>query len=105
VFHPLTAAHLAKIVDLQVQRLVARLKTQSIHLTLTDRARQELAEEGYDPVYGARPLKRVITRRLETPIARMVVEGRVKEGQTVVVDSAKGELTLTVAPGGEVTCR
>lgn len=85
VFHRLSQEHLLKIVDLQLKDLTNRLHGLGVALRVEDTARQALAEEGYDPVYGARPLKRVISRRLETPISRMLVTGEVNERGGVVV--------------------
>ena len=70
-------------------------------LQVTDPARKLLAEEGYDPEFGARPLKREIVNRLETPISRMLIAGEVHEEMTLTVDAAKGEITFRAAPRGE----
>ncbi|MFA5203166.1 MAG: ATP-dependent chaperone ClpB [Lentisphaeria bacterium] len=86
VFHALKQAELVQIVDLQVARFAARLEQQRITLVLSKSAREALAEEGYDPVYGARPLKRAITRELETPVSRLLLAGTLQEGQTLEVD-------------------
>ena len=73
-----------RIVDLQLQRLQARLHEKRITLELTPEAKAWLAERGYDPAFGARPLRRVIQREVETPLARMILEGRIPEGARVV---------------------
>ena len=92
VFHRLGREHILSIVNLQLNDFGARLSNQRITLEVSQSARQALAEEGYDPVYGARPLKRTITRRLETPISRLLVAGDLGEGRTVAVDfTAQGE--------------
>ena len=83
VFHTLTKEHLLQIVDLQLQRFVARLAAMHIELEVSPAACEALAEEGYDPVYGARPLKRTIARRLETPISKMLIANEVEEGGKV----------------------
>ncbi|HQL87808.1 MAG: Chaperone protein ClpB [Lentisphaerae bacterium ADurb.Bin082] len=88
VFHRLDREHIKSIVDLQLNDFGKRLSALRIGLEVSEAARQELASEGYDPVYGARPLKRVITRRLETPISRLLVAGDVIEGKTIAVDYA-----------------
>jgi len=88
VFHRLDREHIKSIVDLQLNDFGKRLSALRIGLEVSEAARQELAEEGYDPVYGARPLKRAITRRLETPISRLLVAGDASEGKTIVVDYA-----------------
>jgi ATP-dependent Clp protease ATP-binding subunit ClpB len=71
------------------------LAERHITLELTDEAATHLAREGYDPVYGARPLKRAIQRELETPIGRLLIKGEVRDGQTVVVDWKDGRFTFT----------
>jgi len=96
VFHALTEEHLMKIVDIQLERLRERLKDRHIQLELTEEAKRYLVRVGYDPVYGARPLKRAIQREVETPLARRILQGTVRDGQTVTVDydPARGELTF-----------
>jgi ATP-dependent Clp protease ATP-binding subunit ClpB len=96
VFTPLSRAQLARIVDLQVDLLRLRLADQGVAITLTDRARDHFADAGYDPVYGARPLRRLIQRSLETQIGRRLLAGDVGRGDTVVVDAAEGKLSITV---------
>ena len=86
VFHGLGRTQLREIVDKQIARLVERLEARRIRLDLTDDARDYLAEVGYDPTYGARPLKRAIQRELETELARRLVGGEIAEGATVRVD-------------------
>ena len=96
VFHNLAPEHIRRIVDLQLGYLVERLAEQHLKLTLSDAALDWLAEEGYAPEYGARPLKRVIAREIETPLSREVLAGRFKPGDTIVVDVAEtdGKQTL-----------
>jgi ATP-dependent Clp protease ATP-binding subunit ClpB len=96
-FHSLDREQIGKIVDLQVRRLVARVRERGIEVELTDRARQLLGNLGYDPTYGARPLKRVIAKRLVDPLALAILEGDFREGDTVRVDAGDGELVLSVA--------
>jgi ATP-dependent Clp protease ATP-binding subunit ClpB len=96
VFTPLSRSQLARIVDLQVDLLRRRLADQGVAITLTDVARAYFADAGYDPVYGARPLRRLIQRSLETQIGRRLLAGDVGRGDTVVVDAAEGKLTITV---------
>jgi ATP-dependent Clp protease ATP-binding subunit ClpB len=93
-FHALSQAHLKHIVEIQVAGLMKRLEERKIHVQLTDRAKEELVREGYDPAYGARPLKRTIQRRVLDPLALRVLEGEFGEGDTVVVDSTGKELTF-----------
>jgi ATP-dependent Clp protease ATP-binding subunit ClpB len=97
VFHSLSEEHLKQIVDIQLTHLRARLADRHIELALTDAARTHLVRSGYDPNYGARPLKRAIQKEIETPLARLVLKGEVREGQTVDVDAdpARGSLTFT----------
>ncbi|TLY22230.1 MAG: ATP-dependent chaperone ClpB, partial [Nitrospirae bacterium] len=92
VFHPLTPAQLAAIVELQVRQLSSRLQDKHITLALTDRAKEHLAWAGYDVVYGARPLKRLLLREIINPLALRLLDGTVKEGQTVRVDEKDGHL-------------
>ncbi len=96
-FHSLDRGQIAQIVDLQVERLVTRVRARGIEVTLTDRARELLGNLGYDPTYGARPLKRVIAKRLIDPLALAILEGDFREGDTVRVDAGDGELVLSVA--------
>jgi ATP-dependent Clp protease ATP-binding subunit ClpB len=97
VFHSLSREHLKEIVEIQLERLRARLTERHITLQLTEPAREHLAAVGYDPSYGARPLKRVIQKELETPMGRSLLKGDIKDGQTVVVDydRVKNELTFS----------
>ncbi|MFQ6058757.1 MAG: type VI secretion system ATPase TssH, partial [Anaerolineae bacterium] len=91
-FHALTMEDLLQIVDIQLRRLRALLAERDIRLELTEAAKRLLAEEGYDPVYGARPLKRVIQRRIQDPLAMKILTGEFVEGDTVLVDAEAGEL-------------
>jgi ATP-dependent Clp protease ATP-binding subunit ClpB len=98
VFHPLTRDELRKIVDIQLIRLRQRLEERKIDLELTDRARDYLAEHGYDPSYGARPLKRIIQRELETALGRKLISGEIRDGSRVKVDAGnKGLEFATIA--------
>ena len=93
-FHRLTKAHLRKIVEIQLQTLMARLEERHITLVLTDAAKDRLIESGYDAAFGARPLKRAIQRELETPLARKIVAGDIKDGQKVKVDVRGDAMTF-----------
>ncbi len=98
IFERLTREQLRQIVDIQLTRLVARLGDQDITLTITDRVRDHLAAIGYDPLYGARPLKRAIQKELEDLLASALVSGSVNAGDTVTIDqSDTGTLVLTTA--------
>jgi ATP-dependent Clp protease ATP-binding subunit ClpB len=94
VFHSLTMEDLVQIVDIQLRRLQDLLAERNIALELTEAARQLVAEKGYDPVYGARPLKRTIQRELQDPLALKILQGEFKDGETVLVDARDGELVF-----------
>jgi ATP-dependent Clp protease ATP-binding subunit ClpB len=94
VFHRLSAVELREVVDLQVERLRNRLTARRIDLHLTDAARDLVAAEGYDPAYGARPLKRALQRLVENPLALRLLEGDLAEGDTVEVDAGDGEIVI-----------
>ncbi|MBX3147038.1 MAG: ATP-dependent chaperone ClpB [Gemmatimonadales bacterium] len=94
VFHPLSEAHIGRIVELQVEKLAALVQAKGLTLEVTPSARALLAERGYDPVYGARPLKRAIQRMLQNPIASSLLAGSFEEGDTVLVDRSGSELTI-----------
>jgi ATP-dependent Clp protease ATP-binding subunit ClpB len=98
VFHALTKEHLKRIIEIQLGRLRARLADRHITLALTDTALANLVRTGYDPQYGARPLKRAIQKKIETPLGRLLLQGAVRDGQTVRVDAAHetGDLTFQV---------
>ncbi|MGE0120369.1 MAG: ATP-dependent chaperone ClpB [Dongiaceae bacterium] len=88
LFHRLTRAQMSGIVDIQLKRLEALLADRKITLAIDERARSWLADKGYDPVYGARPLKRVIQRELQNPLAGLILAGRIKDGDTVRVGAS-----------------
>src|SRR5262249_36721462 len=96
-FHPLSRDQLAEIVDLQLERLRGRLAERGLSLELTDAAKELVAEVGWDPTYGARPLKRAIQRMIENPLALALLEGRFVDGDTVFVDAADVELAFEKA--------
>jgi ATP-dependent Clp protease ATP-binding subunit ClpB len=97
LFHRLALEHMGAIVDIQVGRVAALLKDRKVKLDLTDAARRWLARVGYDPVYGARPLKRAVQKHLQDPLAEMILRGDVPDGAMVRVDEGDGHLTLSVA--------
>jgi ATP-dependent Clp protease ATP-binding subunit ClpB len=97
VFHSLTRADIRHIVDLQIESLRRMLGERELGLTLTDSARDLLAEEGYDPHFGARPLKRTIQRRLQNPLAMKLLAGEFKAGERIEVGVEKGDLTFRAA--------
>ncbi|HEY3442204.1 MAG TPA: ATP-dependent chaperone ClpB [Paludibaculum sp.] len=95
VFHPLRVEHLRRIVDLQVDRLRKRLEARHLTLEMTDAAKDHIVTVGYEPDFGARPLKRAIQRELENRIARALLDGSIRDGQNIFVDANRGDLTLT----------
>jgi len=104
VFNRLTKEHIQQIVDLQFERLKQRLADKRITLELTEVARAKLAELGYDPTFGARPLRRTMERHIANPLAKLVIAGQVKEGDHVRIDydEQKSEFTFTVTQRAEV---
>ncbi|HRR80798.1 MAG TPA: ATP-dependent chaperone ClpB [Planctomycetota bacterium] len=94
IFHPLARQHIRAIVELQLKDLQKRLAERRLTLQLTDAAKERLAEEGYDPVYGARPLRRVIQQRIENPLSLRILEGDYTEGQTIKVDATDKGFTF-----------
>jgi ATP-dependent Clp protease ATP-binding subunit ClpB len=92
VFHSLGEEHLKEIVEIQLDLLRARLAERKIGIVLTDEARRHLIRTGYDPTYGARPLKRAIQKEIETPMARLILEGKIREGQHVIAHGRRGEI-------------
>jgi ATPases with chaperone activity, ATP-binding subunit len=86
IFKPLTKEVIFKIVDLQIDLLRQRLQDKKINLILKDKAKEVLAERGFDPVYGARPLKRTIQKEIQNPLAMKILAGEFKEGDTVIID-------------------
>jgi ATP-dependent Clp protease ATP-binding subunit ClpB len=96
-FKALTRDQLGDIVELQLSRLRERLADRGLSLELTDAAKEVVTEAGWDPTYGARPLKRALQRLVENPLALRLLEGDFAEGDTVLVDAADGELVFTKA--------
>jgi ATP-dependent Clp protease ATP-binding subunit ClpB len=105
IFHALGLEQLEQIVDIQLRHLRSLLSERKIGLELTEAARRQLAEEGYDPVYGARPLKRVIQRKIQDPLALKLLEGEFKDGDQVRVDVRGGEYVLERAQSAELESR
>mgnify|MGYP003847022221 CR=1 FL=1 len=95
LFHRLGVEHMAPIVDIQVGRVAKLLKDRKVTLDLTDAARAWLGRVGYDPIYGARPLKRAVQRYLQDPLADKILRGEVLDGSTVHVDEGDGQLVLS----------
>jgi ATP-dependent Clp protease ATP-binding subunit ClpB len=101
VFHPLSREHLSEIVGLQLGRLEERLAERGIRIELTDAATEFLAEAGWDPTYGARPLKRAIQRLVENPLAMRLLDNEFADGDTLLVDVRDGELVFEKARASE----
>jgi len=96
IFHRLDKEHLAEIAKIQLANVQKLLGSRDIELSLSDSATDLLTEEGYDPVYGARPLKRVIQKQIIDPLALKIIQGDVRDGDTVLVDAADGQFTFNV---------
>jgi ATP-dependent Clp protease ATP-binding subunit ClpB len=97
LFHPLSREEMRSIIDIQLRGLTKRLEDRKIHVELSDRAKDLLIAEGYDPTYGARPLKRTIQRRILDPLAMRVLQGDFREGDTVRIDVSGGDLEFVRA--------
>ena len=95
LFHPLTREHLGQIVELELAGVQRRLDERHITLDVSEEARTRLGEEGYDPIYGARPIRRTVQREVENPLARRIIAGEVRDGDTVRVDAGDGSNGLT----------
>ena len=102
VFHPLSREQMKLIIDIQVKSLLKRLEDRKIFVTLTEAAKEWLVREGYDPAYGARPLKRAIQRHILDPLAMRVLEGEFREGDHVEVDAKAQGLQFVKRPVGAV---
>jgi ATP-dependent Clp protease ATP-binding subunit ClpB len=96
IFHRLTQAHLREIADIQLNHVRQLLAKRGISVALTEAASDMLIAEGYDPVYGARPLKRVLQRQVLDPLALKLIQGEVRDGDHVVVELENGELSFEV---------
>jgi ATP-dependent Clp protease ATP-binding subunit ClpB len=95
VFNPLTPQDIEKIVGIQLARVSKRLEAKNIKLQITSQARKFLAQEGYDPNFGARPLKRLIERLILDPLAEKAVAGTIRDGDKVVVSAASRKLVIS----------
>ena len=102
VFHPLTRDQLTEVVDFQLKRVSKLLGDKGYYLEVSQAAKEYLAQEGYDPAFGARPLKRAIQRELQDPLALKILGGEVREGDVIEVDRGKDGLVFTTAVQGEV---
>ena len=95
-FKPLSIAVMAGIVELQLATLQERLQAQNIVLAITDQAKKWIAQEAYDPAYGARPIRRFLTTHLETPIAKMIIAEEIEAGQQLTIDVTDESLKINV---------
>jgi ATP-dependent Clp protease ATP-binding subunit ClpB len=103
VFNPLAMEQIGRIVDIQLQRMEKLLAERNLTIEITPEAKMVLAQEGFDPVYGARPLKRAIQKHIQNPLAMAVLEGRFHDGDHIVVTRAAvggGMFDMAVSPGG-----
>ena len=89
LFHRLQKSEMARIVDIQMKRLARLLEERKIAITLEPAARDWLADKGWDPAYGARPLKRAIQKSVQDPLAELILSGRIKDGEKVVITAGK----------------
>jgi ATP-dependent Clp protease ATP-binding subunit ClpB len=94
LFHRLRREHMGRIVDIQFQRLSKLLEERKIVLALEPKARDWLADKGYDPAYGARPLKRVIQKAVQDPLAEMILSGKIRDGEKVVISANRQGITF-----------
>ncbi|MCZ6660503.1 MAG: AAA family ATPase [bacterium] len=97
VFHQLSEDHIRRITDLLLGRLADRLSEKQLTIEVSDAVKERLAKEGFDPIFGARPLKRTIERKIENELATLIIEGKFAEGDTVAVELADGEITFAKA--------
>ncbi len=97
IFKPLKKEHVKQIVDLMIKKLEKRLKDKNLKLQISDSAKEYLANRGYDPAFGARPLRRVIEREVETPLATKLIAGEIEEGDTVMIDVKDGKIDIRKA--------
>jgi ATP-dependent Clp protease ATP-binding subunit ClpB len=97
VFHPLSQEHIRAIVDIQLGYLYERLAERDMTIILSDSAREKLAQAGFDPVYGARPLKRAIQQQIENPLAQEILQGKFQPGDTIEVGVAEDQLEFRSA--------
>jgi ATP-dependent Clp protease ATP-binding subunit ClpA len=102
IFHSLTREHLGQIVEIQLRRLGKMLAERGLTLRLTDRARDFVAQAGYDPTYGARPLKRAIQQHVQDPLALALLEGKFQRGDAVAADVEGGRIVFAKEVVGEV---
>jgi ATP-dependent Clp protease ATP-binding subunit ClpB len=105
IFHPLDRTQIARIVDLQLSRLQEQLSQKNWTLVVSDAARRAIAEEGYDPSFGARPLKRLIQQKIQNPLASEILRGELGEGASLLVGYDNGQFTFRYRRPGEAEIR
>jgi ATP-dependent Clp protease ATP-binding subunit ClpC len=98
IFHPLEKEHLVKIVDLQLARLNNRVKEQGLELVMDDEVKEWITEKGYDPAYGARPMRRTIQKYIEAPLSDEIIRGTFREGERIYVYLKDGAIAFKEAP-------
>ena len=96
IFHALSKKDILNIVDIQLTHFGKLLANNEIKLKITERAKELLADIGYDPAFGARPLKRTVIKMLETPVSRLIISGQLQAGQTLVIDEAEKEIIFKI---------
>ena len=94
VFHPLNREHMSKIIDIQISEIMKRLAEKRLSIQLTASAKELLINKGFDPIYGARPLKRALQKYLEDPLAEEILKGRFKEGDKILVSARNGRIVF-----------
>jgi ATP-dependent Clp protease ATP-binding subunit ClpB len=102
LFHPLKREEIAKIADLQIGLLAKQLEQQHLRLTVSETARRQIASQGYDPAFGARPLKRLIQQRLQNPLATELLKGNLQEGAELIVDYQHEMFTFSQDPAATI---
>ena len=102
IFHALEMQHIKRIIDIQIRNLEKTIAQRGLHLEISDAAKEHLAREGYDPAFGARPLKRTLQREIIDPLAIELLEGKFKPGDTVFANLVDGKLDLSLEPEATV---
>ena len=95
VFHALNRQHISRIIDIMLKELKQQLQEKRITLEVSDAAKELVADSGYDPDFGARPLRRAIQKMIENPLAELILQGKYSDGETVHIDSKDGELVFS----------